>query len=141
MRYFFTDTSLLALVVDKQNKKIIRINNQGLEEKINALLLNNTSEKIQLPVLYDLYKMLWEPLLPFIQNKKVTIIPDGVLYSLSFEMLAVKPVASYKDLVANSLLSGYTFSYHYSLFMLGQTPDAGNAKENMWHSPRVFLMK
>ncbi|MEI9943643.1 MAG: CHAT domain-containing tetratricopeptide repeat protein [Chitinophagaceae bacterium] len=130
VRYFFTDTSLMALVADKTNKKIVRINNNGLEESINSLLLHHSNEKMELPALYDLYKTVWEPVAPFIHSQKVTIIPDGVLYNLSFDMLATKPLNTYKDLLSNSLLSSYIFSYHYSLFMLGQPPVEVASNEN-----------
>lgn len=105
---------LLALVINKKEKNIVRLNASGIEEKINTLLLNSTTETVQLQALYDLYKMVWEPVSSFVQDKRVTIIPDGILYNLSFEMLAVKPLTSYKDLATGSLLTDHIFSY-YSL--------------------------
>lgn len=130
IRYFFTDTSLVALVVDKNIKTIVRLNNKGLEEKVNQLLLNPTNGDVQLPILYDLYQMLWQPVASFVHNKRVMIIPDGALYNLSFDMLATKPLTSYDELVSNCLLANYTFSYHYSLFMLGQPALRDEMKAN-----------
>lgn len=127
IRYIHTDSSFVALAIDKANKQMVRINKEGIEEGITALLSNNTSEKIQLSVLHDLYKELWQPIEPFIHGKRVIIIPDGILYNLSFDMLVKKPAARYNDLLSSSLLSQYLLSYHYSLFMLDhKTDDALN---------------
>jgi CHAT domain-containing protein len=118
IRYIETDSSFIALAIDKRNKKMIHLNNEGLKEEITALLTTTISEKTQLFILYDLYKKLWQPIEPFIDGKRVIIIPDGILYNLSFDMLAKKPISSYRNLLSTSLLSGYLLSYHYSLFML-----------------------
>jgi CHAT domain-containing protein len=120
IRYFFVDSSLLALVADSTNKTLIKLNNDRLENKITALLQNNTSEKEQTKLLYELYKKLWLPLESNIHTKKVTIIPDGILFNLSFEMLTTKPTASFGEIPDISLLAKFAISYHYSLFMFDQ---------------------
>ena len=130
VRYFFVDSSLLVLVADKQHKFITRISSNGLEEKINKIFSSTTGEKEMLPVLYELYTMLWKPVAPAIKTRKVIIIPDGFLYNLSFDAMTDKPVNSYNDLAANSLLAKYSCAYNYSLFMLGQTAETGKSKEN-----------
>jgi hypothetical protein len=130
VRYFFVDTNLLALVVDKKEKKIVHLTSKGLEERVNTALWNAANEKVQLPILQELHEQVWKPLAPFIRHQKVTIIPDGILYNLSFDMLAVKPVLHYRELLTNSLLSSFTFSYHYSLFMLNQGQIDEDATEN-----------
>lgn len=123
IRYIQTDSSFIALAIDRHNKKMLRINKEGLENEITALLSNTIDEKVQKSILYDLYKKIWQPLEPYIHGKRVTIIPDGILYNLSFETLTKKPVSKYSDLLSTSLLSGYLLSYHYSLFSLDHKTD------------------
>ncbi len=119
VRYFFSDTSLMVLVLDNNSKELIRLENKNLQDKINTVMQNGGGEQLQLSILYDLYQRLWEPIAPLITNKKITIIPDGILYNLSFEMLTNQLLTSYKELASKSLLSRHIISYHYSLFMLG----------------------
>jgi CHAT domain-containing protein len=120
IRYFDMDSLFIALVIDKKNKKLTHINKKGLEEEITVLLSDTASEKSYLSGSYDLYKKLWQPIEPFTHTKRLIIIPDGILYNLSIDMLTKKPVTTYNDLLSSSLLSEYSISYHYSLFMLGQ---------------------
>ncbi len=121
IRYIFNDSSLLALVINKNSQHLIRIDTNGLQQKINMILLNRATEQEQLQNLNDLYKIVWEPVAAFVHNKKVMIIPDGILYNFSFEMLTDKKLASYKELATGSLLSKYIFSYNYSLLTLRRT--------------------
>jgi CHAT domain-containing protein len=132
VRYIQTDSSFVALVIDRTNKKMVRINKEGIEEEITALLSNTATEKDQLSILHYLYQKLWQPIEPFIRGKRVTIIPDGILYNLSFEMLSKKPVAQYSNLLSTSLLSNYLLSYHYSLFMLDH-----KKTDNAWNKNYV----
>ena len=120
VRYFFVDTSLLALVIDKHEKKLISLNSNRLNNKIDSLLKGNQNEKGQLAILHELYNTLWKPIASYIKNKKVTIIPDGILFNLNFDMLVIEPMNSFKDFLTKSLLTKHIFSYHYSLFMLDQ---------------------
>lgn len=118
VRYFFTGDKLFALVVDQNNKKLIELKNEETEKDIKLLLQSSTSEQVQLELLHSLHKSLWAPLAAYIKNKNVLIIPDGVLYSLSFDMLTPTQLKSFRELAQNSLLNKHIISYHYSLFML-----------------------
>lgn len=130
IRYFMVDTNVVALVFDRQSKMLIPLQTASLEPMIDQLLRDQHREKSQLPVLHELYKILWQPLEQHIHTSKITIIPDGVLYNLNFEMLATRPVEQYKALAENSLLASYTISYHYSLFMLNGQKAAKPVKDN-----------
>jgi CHAT domain-containing protein len=130
VRYFFVDTSLVALVADNTRHTIISLNAEGLDEKITGFLKHTSGEKEQLRSLHELYKQLWAPLQSYIGSEKVIIIPDGVLYNLGFEMLPVAPIKSYYELRTKSLLAKHTISYHYSIFMLEDPRGQGKYSAN-----------
>lgn len=120
IRFYVSDSAIQAIVMSRDRRILIKLNNDGITDKVSQLLSRNTDEKIQLRLMHDLYTMLWQPLAPSVHTKKVLIIPDGILYNVSFDMLSPELSSSYKQLASNSLLSKHTLSYHYSLFMLGQ---------------------
>lgn len=120
----------MALVLDGRNRQLIKINTSGLAGKLSGVLGYTAYETAQLQALHDLYKMLWAPLQPFIANKRVIIIPDGLLYNLSFDMLTPEKLSSYRELATGSLLASHIFSYHYSLLMIGQAAAKSNMTKN-----------
>lgn len=120
VRYFFTDNSLLALVADSNHKQLVRLEGGLLPEQVKSLSDNRLGEQEQLHLLNQLYHEFWEPIEKNIHTDKVMIIPDGALFNVGFDMLAAKPVSSFSELRNACLLSKYTLSYHYSLFMLDQ---------------------
>ncbi len=88
IRYFFIDSSLHALVLDKGSKKIIDLDAVGIDEKINGLLSTaSNNENNHTALLYQLYESLWKPLAKDIRTKNIIIIPDGFLYNVSFDLL------------------------------------------------------
>ncbi len=117
VRFYFVDTALVVLVADSARKNVVTLSTAGLEKLIGSLQ-SNLKEDAHLAVLHQVYKQLWTPLEKYISTPRVVIIPDGFLYSLSFDMLATKPVNSYKQLTDHSLLARHSLTYHYSLFML-----------------------
>lgn len=131
LRYYKLDTGFVVLIADATQQKIISIKTTQLEEKINALQQQFGAKKEGLKTLYDLYQQLWQPIAKYVHTNKVLVIPDGILYNLSFDMLATKPIKNYKALAKYGLIAGHTFSYHYSLFVLQHqlntaTPTASN---------------
>ncbi|MFT3680040.1 MAG: CHAT domain-containing protein [Ferruginibacter sp.] len=126
VRYFFIDSSLHALVLDKSNKKIIDLDASGIGKKINELLSPSVNaEGEQATLLFELHESLWKPFANDIRTKNIIVIPDGILYNLSFELLTPTPIQNYSGLAAAGLLAKHTITYHYSLFMTG----AGTAPE------------
>ena len=115
VRYIFVGKDLLAVVFTKNGKKVYKLG-------FNPELIN------QIPEVWDdpqylgiltakLYQQLWEPFDSLLTESRVMIIPDGVLFNLSFEMLTPKRISNFKELRENSLLSKYDLSYHYSLWL------------------------
>jgi len=119
IRYFFTDSSLFALVIDRTEKKMFSLNAGGLEEMVNTLVKNNTNETIQSTLLKKIYDQLWKPFEAAIHSENLIIIPDGILFALSFDLLTPQLAGSYKDVMSNSLLARHAISYNYSLYMVG----------------------
>jgi len=119
VRYFFIDSSLHALVLDKSSKKIIGLDAIGINEKINALVVAGNDESNSMAALYQLYEVLWKPLAKDIRTKNIIVIPDAVLYNVSFDLLTPSPIKTYGELAKGSLLAAHSITYHYSLFMTG----------------------
>jgi CHAT domain-containing protein len=138
VRYFFIDSSLHALVLDKGSKKIIDLDATGVTEKINALLSPANNEISSMAALYQLYESLWKPLAKDIRTKKIIIIPDGVLYSVSFELLTPSPVKTYSELAKGGLLSAHNITYHYSLFMTGSAATEETKNNYVAFAPGFF---
>ncbi|MBL0355842.1 MAG: CHAT domain-containing protein [Chitinophagaceae bacterium] len=129
IRYFFIDSSLHALVLDKGSKKIIDLDAVGINEKINLFMSSENNETNSTAILYKLHESLWKPLAKDIRTKNIIIIPDGILYNVSFDLLTPAPVKSYSELSKGSLLSSHSITYHYSLFMTGSNA-ASETKNN-----------
>ena len=70
IRYIFNDSSLLALVINKNSQQLVHIDTAGLQQKINIVLLNRAGEQEQLQNLHDLYDILWKPIAPLISQQK-----------------------------------------------------------------------
>ena len=118
VRYFYIDKELYVWVADAQQKKLLRLEAQDIESNITALATNRNDINKTSELLFELYNRLWAPFSKDLQTKKVVIIPDGILYSLSFEILTESRIASFKELATKSLLAKYAISYQYSLFLL-----------------------
>ncbi len=130
VRYYMTDTSLVALVADKHRKKLFRLSVPGLEENIHAMHQYSMDASRLLPVLYELYRMLWQPLEGAIHTQKVMVIPDGALYRISMDMLPVELPDDFSQLKDKSLLARHAFSHHYSLFMLEAVEQQRHMRNN-----------
>lgn len=115
VRYIFVESELLAVVFTKSGKRVYKL-------KFDPELINQISNVWDDPeslgkITSKLYHQLWEPFDTAFNEPRVMIIPDGVLFNLSFEILTPKPVSKFKDFSKNSLLATYDLSYHYSLWL------------------------
>lgn len=120
VRYFFIDSNLFALVLSQSQKKLISLNNENLNEMVSQLGENQGDLKKVAPLYHQLYLQLWEPLTDFVASKKIIIIPDGVLFNISFETLTPKVITSFQEMATQSLLSQYAISYNYSVLLLNK---------------------
>ena len=115
VRYLFVDSDLLAVVFTKEGEQVFKLNfNPELIKQIPKVW----DEPQNLGILTSkLYRQLWEPFDSLLTEPRVMIIPDGVLFNLSFEMLTQKPISGFTELSKNCLLAKYDFSYHYSFWL------------------------
>lgn len=120
VRYMFIDRELFALVMDRQQRQWVPLQHNDLEEGVKRVSDYATPVTDVGNTLYQLHQQLWAPLTPYIKNKKIIIIPDGILFNLNFEMLTPEKIRQYDELATNSLLAHYTISYHYTTSLLGQ---------------------
>lgn len=118
VRYFLIEELLYAYSVSEGKEKLFLLDYSEVESNIAALGENQSNVNKTGTILNDLYKKLWKPFENEIQTKNVIIIPDGVLYNLSFETLSSETINSFKDLAETSLLAKYNISYNYSLYLL-----------------------
>lgn len=118
VRYLFIEKQLYAIIINENEKKILKINSDNLKESINTLAENQYDFKVTSTLLHKLYRQLWQPFETDITTKNVIIIPDAELFNLSFETLTPKKIESFNELAINSLLAKYSVSYNYSLLLL-----------------------
>jgi CHAT domain-containing protein len=128
VRYLFAGNQLLALVADKDHRRLVRLDSAGLSSDMARFARHSTNAMEMSDVLHSLYQRLWQPLEKEVRFKKVVIIPDGILFNINFEILTPRKIARFADLASNSLLADFTISYQYSLFLLNRG-DINNASE------------
>lgn len=129
VRYLFINKNLFALVLDRERQQWVSLPAPGDTDSLVALLLDagNTPEETG-RISHELYRRLWQPLEKMIRHKRVVIIPDGLLYHVSFEMLSPQLVKTFKELAEKCLLNQYAIAYHYSLLAL--KPSQQQKREN-----------
>ena len=127
IRYLFSDEALFALVVTNNGQKFISLPYQGLKDKITLLSAAGADAARTTALAFQLYEQLWKPIQNEIKSRRIIIIPDGILYNLSFAMLTPVATGSFAELSKNCLLNRYAISYHYSLLAL--QADAEPAKK------------
>lgn len=130
IRYLFIDKKLFAFVADKQMREIFPLETDSLEVSISLLSGQDLSVEHTSTILSDLHRQLWQPIAKSIQHKKVIIIPDGILFNLSFEILTPQKIRSYKELASKSLLSEYSISYQYSMLLIDNDAKASTFENN-----------
>ncbi|MFC0875285.1 CHAT domain-containing protein [Saccharicrinis sp. FJH2] len=114
VRYMFVDSTLLAIVFHDGEKSVFELNFEpGLVTEL-AQVWNDRFESGRIS--YTLYQQLWQPFDSLLNHGSVIIIPDGILYNLSFDLLTRQPITDFTQYRTMSLLSNYYLSYHYSLW-------------------------
>jgi len=129
VRYIFIDEKLYAFVLDQKNISLHPLTFDLDSRKIEALN-EEVQDKIKsLKILHELYVELWEPFEDVLNTKRVTIVPDGNLFNLSFESLTRSFCDNFRDMKSESLIADYILSYNYSINLIDKnaiTIDYGN---------------
>jgi CHAT domain-containing protein len=126
VRFVFIGEKLFALVIDNNRQQWIPLHTISLEKLVTALTDSTEQQTIAHSIPYQLYKQLWAPLEKFITGRRVTIIPDGILHYLSFEMLTTQKPTNLKSWIEHSLVNRYAISYHYSLLAISPDKEKKN---------------
>lgn len=117
IRYLFIESKLFALVISASEKTLIELSTTNLASEINQIS-NDFNIETTSTNLFNLYQKLWLPIKDKITTKNVTIIPDGMLFNLSFETLTPKKINSFSKLSTSSLLAKHCISYNYSFLLI-----------------------
>lgn len=138
IKYFFAAKQLFALVADQKKQELFTLSSHDLEEQVNSLIDSKSSEEQVTAASYALYQQLWKPFEKQLSNQRIVIIPDGILYNISFDMLTPTATASFTKMSAECLLHKYAISYHYSLLAMEQEKKATPMKDNFIGFTPVF---
>ncbi|MBA6152059.1 CHAT domain-containing protein [Gelidibacter maritimus] len=130
VRYVYVDTVLYAFVADANDTQMFKLNSKGIEQNITELSENNLEFSKTAALLSKLYTQLWLPFETKMTNEHIIIIPDGVLFNLSFESLTPSKIIKPKDLATTSLLSKHIISYNYSLLLLNKNQQPNSFDNN-----------
>lgn len=120
VRYFFVQKELYAMVFSKGTKKLYPL---AFKPELISMISDNWHEmKVISAHSHELYKQLWLPFAQDLKEESVLIIPDGVLFNLSFEMLLTEQVKDYKEFARKSLLAKHDIYYNFSLSLTEPKP-------------------
>jgi len=93
LEYFWDADAVFVLLLSGKQRQFLRLPAEGLAGKIQAL---RRSAVLKAPVFYSLshevYRLLVQPLEPYIEGGKLAIVPDNMLAYLPFELLLYSPV-------------------------------------------------
>src|SRR5690606_15430184 len=121
---------LYAFVADKNETHIFKLNSEGIEDAIADLSENNLEFTKTATLLSKLYAQIWLPFETKVTKEHVIIVPDAVLFNLSFESLTPSKIIKPKDLATKSLLSKHIISYNYSLLLLNKNQESSSFEKN-----------
>lgn len=130
IRYFDIGNKFFALVISDNHWDWITLDSKEITEEINKINSHLLAEANLFENLHSLYQKLWAPLSDKVKTEKVILIPEGVLFNLSFELLTSAPVTSTENMIDKSLLKKYILSYNYSLETLKSHPPLSEYSEN-----------
>ncbi|EOZ96059.1 hypothetical protein A33Q_2652 [Indibacter alkaliphilus LW1] len=120
VRYIFVEDHLYAIVIRQGKMKLYPLDFQA--DLISKLSENWHETKVICAFSHELYKQLWEPFANDLTEERVLIIPDGILYNLSFDMLLTESTDSFRDFSKKSLLAKHDIYYHFSLSLTQKKP-------------------
>ncbi len=122
LRYLFIEDQLYVFLITKAETSLVPLTADNLEEDILALSENDFDLESIAPRLHRLYNALWFPFDDRITSERIIIVPDGILFNLSFETLTKNTISSLDELATESLLAKYEISYNFSLLLMRDTP-------------------
>ena len=114
LTYHIGEKSIVAFAISGEEVNMSKTDWGKLNEesilRLRQLIISNGDQQQINTLLTELYQTLIQPNVDFVRNSKLTIIPDGVLSYLPFDLLKEKEDGS-------SMINNYTISYDYSAFL------------------------
>ncbi|MFN3997527.1 CHAT domain-containing protein [Algoriphagus sp.] len=127
VRYLFIGENLKAIVIKNGKKELYSLDfNPELVKKLPSLWQD---QKALGAVTFQLYQQLWQPFGGNLNESSVLIIPDGMLFNLSFDLLTQKEIKTYEEFLLHSLLVKHDISYQFSMW-LGFTKSSKEMRGN-----------
>ncbi len=118
LAYHIIDSTAFAFVLGKNSTEVIQLpvttNLDSLITEFNLAIVDR-NHKLYAAKAYKLYQTLFEPLEGLFTQKNITVIPDGPIWNLHFDLLLSSLPAnpeSTKDF--EYLIKQYAFNYAYS---------------------------
>jgi len=141
--YILTDDKLLIFVTNRSQTKIITRNIDSTFfsslTRFRGMLssMPETSEVRKpfnefMDLAYELYRVLLEPVVPYLRGDKIVISPDNILSYLPFETLVTEEFRS-PDLLyreAPFAMKKYRFSYIYSVTLSSESRERSRSMNN-----------
>lgn len=116
VRYLFVGDELKAIFLKDGQKQLFHLDfNPHLVKKLPDIWYD---QKALGKVTHQLYQQIWAPFAHLLDEERIIIIPDGLLFNLSFDMLTDREIGSYKEFLEYSLLARHDISYRFSLWQL-----------------------
>ena len=118
LRYLQIEGEWILMVIRANEKELFPLNSQPLSDALELLAEQSSQNKFQPELLHELYQLLWKPAKASIQTERIAIIPEGLMFNLSFETLTKAAIQNWNELADHFLLKDHSFSYQYSLLFL-----------------------
>lgn len=118
LRYLQIDGEWILLLIRQNEKELFPLKSQPLSEALELLAEQSFQNKFQPALLHELYQLLWKPAAASIKTERISVIPEGLLFNLSFETLPKAPIQNWTEMEDQFLLNDHSFSYQYSLLFL-----------------------
>ncbi|GAB5398875.1 MAG: hypothetical protein Aureis2KO_04600 [Aureisphaera sp.] len=131
IRYMFMEETLYAFVLNASQKSLVPLENAAdIENHIKYVNSPSSDFNTVAASISHLYNILWKPIAHLVTTENVVVIPDQVLFNVSFDILTPNKISSYTELAENSLLAKHNLAYNYSLFLIENEPYESELRDN-----------
>lgn len=130
VRYLFIEDNLYVLTLTQNEYQFQKLSADALENSIKQFQNEAHNANKVTEAAHNLYSKLWQPIEKNIKTKRVTIIPDGILFNLNFEVLTPIKINTLEGFKTDCLLSKHAFSYNYSLQLFVDQQEEGVYEDN-----------
>ncbi|MHA7130509.1 CHAT domain-containing protein [Algoriphagus namhaensis] len=138
LRYLQVNGEWMLLAICGDEKQLIRLASGDLTVALEQLAEQSSQRSFQPELFNTLYNLVWQPAEPLIRTQRVAVIPEGLLFNLSFEVLSRQPIQKWSELTTHALLLDHSFSYQYGLLFLDQQGKSNYGKELVAFAPGFF---